>query len=177
MNCFQPFTKNYSKIHVLGHAASEPCSNVISYSIHIASLLVKFIHTPSNYQDISKKKSSHPGHNVAPCTNRSWGACLNRTTVWLNSTQSGSWKDGVPIKTFYVEMQYTSFQFFQLAWDGQALLHRANLTCFCVIGYILKAASMTFLFRDFLAKSFSRSMTSKLYDRLDVFFQTTNSVT
>lgn len=51
-------------------------------------------------------------------------------------------------------MQYTSFQFFQLAWDGQALLHRANLTCFCIIDYILKAASLTFLFRDFLKHDF-----------------------
>lgn len=63
INCFQPFTKNYSKIHVLGHAASEPCSNVISYSIHIASLLVKFIHTPSNNHDISKKEELFPSRS------------------------------------------------------------------------------------------------------------------
>lgn len=121
INCFQPSTKNYSNIHVLRHAASEPCSNVISYSIHIASLLVKFIHTPSNNHDISKKEEILPFRSQCSSLHKqNWGACLNHTTVGLNSNQNGSWKDGVPIKTFDVEMQCTSFQLFQLAWDGQA---------------------------------------------------------
>lgn len=99
------------------------------------------------------KKSSHPGHNVAPCTKRSWGSCLNHTTIWLNSTQSGSWKDGASIKNLRLRCNIPLSNSSNLLEMAKPLLGRANLTCFCSIGYMLKAASITFLFRDFSSQN------------------------